>query len=79
MFVQHLGSARGAESDVRGSTIHPLTGGLGWRSVEWTRWRAFWANWANTVPLIRERHPEVAHLIGYHLEGGVTSPRMGSV
>ena len=48
------------------------------RSAERTRWPAYWASWADTLPMIRERHPEVADLIVYHLEGGAISPCLGS-
>ena len=48
--------------------------GWGLRSAERTRWRACWASWADTLPMIRERHPEVADVIMYNLEGGAISP-----
>ena len=50
-------------------------GGLGLRSAERTRWPAYWASWADTLPMIRER---LADLIVYHLEGGASSPCLGS-
>ena len=69
----------GPESVARASTTLPLAmGGLGLRSAERTRWPACWASWADTLPMIRERHPEVADLIVYHLEGGASSPCVGS-
>ena len=69
----------GPESVARASTTLPLAmGGLGLRSAERTRWPAYWASWADTLPMIRERHPEMADLIVYHLEGGASSPCLGS-
>ena len=69
----------GPESVARASTTFPLAmGGLGLRSAERTRWPAYWASWADTLPMIRERHPEVADLIVYHLKGGASSPCLGS-
>ena len=69
----------GPESAAGASTTLPLAmGGLGLRSAERTRWPAYWASWADTLPMIRERHPEVADLIVYHLEGGAISPCLGS-
>ena len=65
----------GPESVARDSTTLPLAmGGLGLRSAERTRWPAYWASWADTLPKIRERHPEVADFIVHHLEGGASSP-----
>ena len=67
------------ESVAQASATLPLAmGGLGLRSAERTRWPAYWASWADTLPMIRERHPEVAELIVYYLEGGAISPCLGS-
>ena len=58
------------------------TGGLGLRNVQRTRSTAYWASWADVIPMIRLRHPEVAdHIVlslsrglgGFHLEGAFES------
>ena len=44
----------GPESAAGASTTLPLAmGGLGLRSAERTRWPAYWASWADTLPMIR--------------------------
>ena len=73
MFVPHFDSAHGTRISCPGLHDSP-TGGLGLRSAERIRWPAYWASWADTLPMTRERHPEVADLIVYHLEGGASSP-----
>ena len=58
------------------------TGGLGLRHAQRTRSTAYWASWADVIPTIRLRHPEVAdHIVlslsrglgGFHLEGAFES------
>ena len=58
------------------------TGGLGLRNAQRTRSTAYWASWADVVPMIRLRHEEVAdHIVlslsrglgGFHLEGAFES------
>ena len=50
------------------STTLPMAlGGLGLRSAERSRWPAFWSSWADTLPMIKERHPEVAEVIVHHV------------
>ena len=42
----------------------PLSiGGMGLRSAHRTSPPAYWASWADSLPMIRERHPEVARTI----------------
>ena len=43
-----------------------------------SRWLIFWSSWADFLPMIKERHPEVAEVIVHHLERGGTSPCFGS-
>ena len=54
------------------------SGGLCLRNAERLRTTAYWASWADTLPMIRPRHPDVAdHMVlslshgrgGFHLEG----------
>ena len=54
------------------------SGGLCLRNAERLRTTAYWASWADTLPMIRPRHPEVAdHMVlslshgrgGFHSEG----------
>ena len=69
----------GEESIARMSTTLPMAlGGLGLRSAERSRWSAFWSSWADTLPMIKERHPEVAEVIVHHLARGGTSPCLDS-
>ena len=53
------------------------SGGLGLRNAERLRPTAYWASWADTLPVVRRRHPGIAeHLMlsllrstgGFHLE-----------
>ena len=39
---------------------------------------AYWASWADALPMIQERHPTVADQIVYHLEGVPDSPCLSS-
>ena len=69
----------GEESIARMSTTLPMAlGGLGLRSAERSKWSAFWSSWADTLPMIKERHPEVAEVIVHHLARGGTSPCLDS-
>ena len=46
---------------VRETATVPLSlGGLGLRSAQRTRIPAFWASWAYSLAMIRQRHPDVA-------------------
>ena len=63
----------GEESIARTSTTLPMAlGRLGLRSP------AFRSSWADTLPMTRRRHSEVAEVIVHHLERGGTSPCLGS-
>ena len=44
-------------------------GGLGLRSASRTRMAGFWASWADCLPMIEARHPEVAAQVIAQLEG----------
>ena len=44
-------------------------GGLGLRSAVQLRPAAFWASWADTLPMIRQRHPHLADQLLGPLEG----------
>ena len=60
--------------------VTPLAhGGLGLRSAERSRVAAHWASWADTMPMIQERHPAVAELIIGSLQGGPNSPCLVAV
>ena len=43
-------------------------GGLGLRSASRLRFEAYWASWADTLPMIRERHPALAARLVQQLE-----------
>ena len=51
-------------------------GGLGLRSAARTRESAYWASWADTLSMVQARHPSVAELMVYHLEGESWSPSL---
>ena len=42
------------------ATLPLVLGGLGFRSAARTSQSAFRANWADAIPVVRARHPEVA-------------------
>ena len=49
---------------VKDNISMPLSiGGMGLRSAHRTSPLAYWASWADSLPMIRERHPEVARTI----------------
>ena len=58
------------------ATLPLSLGGLGLRSAERTKVAANWANWADVLPMLQARHPEVAALRVQHLEGESWSPSM---
>ena len=51
------------------ATLPLVLGGLGLRSAVRTRAAGFWASWADCLPMIEARHPEVAARIIAQLEG----------
>ena len=55
-----------------------VLGGLGLRSAARTRQAAFWASWADCLPMIRERHPELAEDLLLRLEGGANTPALSA-
>ena len=54
-------------------------GGVGLRSAARTCVPAFWASWADSLAMIRERHPGVASMIVDVLETGPTTPTLQAV
>ena len=61
------------------ATLPLALGGLGLRSAERSRVAAHWASWADTLPMIQERHPAVAELIIGSLQEGPNSPCLVAV
>ena len=54
---------------VRETATVPLSlGGLGLRSAQRTSIPAFWASWADSLAMIRQRHPDVAAQLVHELE-----------
>ena len=51
------------------ATLLLALGGLGLRSAERTSVPAYWASWADCMPMIGERHPQVAERLAATLEG----------
>ena len=60
------------------ATMPLVLGGLGLWSAARTRQAAFWASWADCLPMIRERHPELAEDLLLRLEGGANTSALGA-
>ena len=54
-------------------------GGVGLRSVARTCVPAFWASWADSLAMIRERHPGVANMIVDVLATGPVTPTLNAL
>ena len=68
------------EEVARLSASLPLAlGGLGFRTAVRTSAAAHWASWADTLPMIHQRHPVVATRIVHALAQEVDSPVLGAV
>ena len=50
------------------ATLPMSLGGLGLRSAVRTSKAAHWASWADCLPMIRERHPQVANIMVEQLD-----------
>ena len=58
----------------------PLSlGGVGLRSAVRTSNSAFWASWAASLPMVRERQPEVADMIVAALDTDPVTPILSAV
>ena len=69
----------GCGEPARNTATLPLSlGGLGLRSAQRSSVAAYWASWADALPMIQERHPAVADQIVHRLEGFPDSPCLGS-
>ena len=63
------------EEDIRSCANLPLVlGGVGLRSATRTSVSAYWASWADCLPMMFARHPEVTSQIVQQLEGHPNSP-----
>ena len=51
------------------ATLPMRMGGLGLRSATRCAESAFWASWADTLPMIRERTPQVAEMVVHAMNG----------
>ena len=61
--------------EVREAATLPLSlGGLGLRSAMRMSEPAYWASWADCLPMFRARHPEIADEFLHELEGGTEAP-----
>ena len=58
------------------ATLPLVLGGLGLRSAVRTSVPAYWASWADCMPMIRERHPQVAEQFAASLEGHPDTPHL---
>ena len=72
--ILHLESSTIGEGTRDVATLPLVLGGLGLRSAERTRASAYWASWADCMPMIKERHPMVAELFVGSLEGVPDTP-----
>ena len=71
------GAVETCDGLTRATATLPLSlGGLGLRSAARTRESAHWASWADTLSMVQARHPSVAELMVYHLEGESWSPSL---
>ena len=62
------------------AATHPLSMGVvGSRSAMRTSVPAFWASWADSISVIRERHPSDANMIIEALESGPRPPTLAAV
>ena len=60
------------------ATLPLVLGGLGLRSAARTSLSAFWASWADAIPMMGARHPEVASQLVRHLEGNSDPPSLAA-
>ena len=80
-LCQILGmSTSAAHATAKASATLPLAlGGLGLRSAVRTSHSAYWASWADCVPMIARRHPVVAAQMIRSMELGPTIPSLLSL
>ena len=80
-LCQILGiSTSAAHATTKASATLPLAlGGLGLRSAVRTSHSAYWASWADCVPMIARRHPVVAAQMIRSMELGPTIPSLLSL
>ena len=67
-IAQHPGSSRRSHQVERHHA--PCSG----RSAARTRQAAFWASWADCLPMIQGKHPELAEDLLFRLERGANTP-----
>ena len=61
--------------DVRETASMPMVlGGLGLRSARRTSQAAYWASWADCLPMVQQRHPWIAALFVANLSGQPHTP-----
>ena len=71
--LQRLIGIEGDELTEDMARLPTSMGGLGWRSTVRTSLAAHWASWADSLPMIQERHLAVARLIVTQLTDQVES------
>ena len=83
LTMRTFGNALGASftstlaCEIRQTATLPLIlGGIGLRSADRLRVPAFWASWADCLPMIQNRHPDVAGQLIAQLEGRPDTPIM---
>ena len=74
-FIKEVGDRRLEEEQRLLATLLMRMGGLGFRSAERMAPSAFWASWADALPMIADRLPQVAA----HVVGAVTMKRFPRV
>ena len=60
------------------ATLPLVLGGLGLRCAIRTRYSSFWASWADCIPMVDARHPEVAAQLVVQLEGHPATTCLGA-
>ena len=67
---QRLMGIQGASPDQQLASLPMRMGGLGLRSATRCAGGAYWASWANALPMIRDRIPQIAQLVVTSLSTG---------
>ena len=80
MSADNFEHSGGVHCTDKGHHIFALSlGGLGLRSATRTSLSAWWASWADTLPMIHARHPDVATMILHGLNHEAQGPNVRGV
>ena len=76
--ILHISPEQGADTRSAAANLPLVLGGLGVRSASRVCVAAYWASWADCLPMIQARHPEVANMFLEKLEGWPDTPFLGA-